>query len=202
MIKKTPTSFANFLTSKWHTKKKSLEVINMLSKIIEEIEQKSKSMKSRRDRQREISVLEVGYVWDCLTSRYQTLETTKVFVNFAQDSDLKFILQQGEKFLHKEVERLETLAVEYGIPTVKKPAENSLSIFDSEVVTDEYIYTHTLAGMQSYMPTLTVAFTHCISPTIRSLFQEFLNEEMKLYSNFVEYGMIKGWINTPPAFRI
>lgn len=174
----------------------------MLSRIIEELEQKSILNKSRRDRQKEISVLEVGYLWDCLTSRYQTLETTKIFVNFAKDADLKLILQQGEKFLHKQVERLEIMATEFGIPTVKKPPENSLSVFDTEVVTDEYIFTHTLSGMQSYMPTLTVAFTHCTSTMTKSLFQEFLTDEMKMYSNFIDYGIIKGWVATPPAYRV
>jgi len=174
----------------------------MLSKIIEGIEQKSKSNKSRRDRQKDLNVLEVGYLWDILTSRYQTLETTKIFVSFAQDSDLKLILQQGVKFLQKEIEKLEPIAVDYGIPTVKKPSENPLSIFETEVVTDEYIYTNTLAGMQSYMPTLIIAFTHCTSAIIRSIFQEFLNNEMELYGDFIEYGILKGWVKNPPAYRV
>lgn len=174
----------------------------MLSRIIEEIEKKSKYNKSRRDRQKDLNVLEVGYLWDILTSRYQTIETTKIFSNFAQDKDLKLILQQGDEFLQKEIEKLETIAVDHGIPTVKKPSENPLSIFETEVVTDEYIYNATLTGMQSYMPTLTLAFTHCTSAMIRSLFQEFLIDEMKLYSDFIEYGTLKGWVKSPPAYRV
>lgn len=174
----------------------------MLSKILEGIEQKNASNKSRRDRQKQLNVLEVGYLWDILISRYQTIETTKILVNFAQDTDLKLILQQGVKFLQKEIEKLETIAVDYGIPTVKKPSENPLSIFETEVITDEYIYTNTLAGMQSYMPTLIIAFTHCTSSMIRSMFQEFLTNEMELYSDYIEYGILKGWVKSPPAYRL
>ncbi|MGF7186393.1 hypothetical protein GGQ84_002495 [Desulfitispora alkaliphila] len=173
----------------------------MLTPILEEIEQRFKFNKSRKDRQHLINVLEVGFIWDILISRYQTVETTKIFLGFAKDTDLKFILQQGEKFLNKEIDRLEQVAVDFGIPTVKKPAENSLSIFDIEVVSDEYIYTHTLAGIQSYLPTLVTAFSHSTSSIIRTLFQEFLTEELKLYGNFFEYGMIKGWIKSPPTYR-
>jgi len=136
------------------------------------------------------------------TTRYQTLETTKVFIGAVKDADLKFILLQGEKFLKKEIERLEKTAVEFGIPTTKKPAENPLSIFDVGFVSDEYIFTHTLAGIQSFLPTLVIAFNHSISAMIRTLFQEFLINELNLYSNFLDYGLIKGWINTPPAYRV
>ncbi|MCK8817450.1 DUF3231 family protein [Natroniella sulfidigena] len=173
----------------------------MLTPILEEIEQKLKLSKSRRDRQTLINVLEVGYVWDILTSRYQTLENTKVFLGIVQDSDLKFLLEQGKKFLTKEIKRLEKICSDFGIPTVKKPAENSLSVFDIEVVSDEYIYTHILAGLQSFLPTLVTAFSHSISSMIRTTFQEFLTEELNLYGNFLEYGMMKGWVKAPPAYR-
>lgn len=173
----------------------------MLTQILEEIEQRFKFSKSRRDRQRLINVLEVGYIWDTLTTRYQSLETNKIFLGAVRDSDLKFILGQGEKFLKKEIERLEDLSVEFGIPTTKKPAENPLSIFDAEIFTDDYIYRHTLAGIQSFLPTIVIALTHAMSPMIRTLFQEFLTNELKLYSNFIEYGKIKSWVSTPPAYR-
>ncbi len=174
----------------------------MLTPILNEIEQRFKLNKSRRDKQRFFNTLEIGFIWDALTSRYQTLDTTRVFLGAAKDSDLKFILQQGEKFLNKEIERLEQLSVELGIPTTEKPPENPLSIFDTEIFTDKYIYQHTLAGMQSFLPTLVVAFTHAISPMIRTLFEEFITEELKLYSDFLDYGMLKSWVSTPPAFRM
>lgn len=62
----------------------------MLTRIIEELEQRCKFSKSRRDRQKTINVLEVGMVWDMLATRYDTLEVTKTYYNFAKDADLKF----------------------------------------------------------------------------------------------------------------
>jgi len=174
----------------------------MLTPVLEEIEQRFKLSKSRRDQQRFFTTLEVGYIWSTLTARYQTLDTTRVFLGAVRDTDLKFILQQGEKFLLKEIERLEKVSVEIGIPTTEKPPENPLSVFDTELFTDKYIYQHTLAGMQSFLIALTVAFTHANSPMIRTLFQEFLTEELKLTSNFMDYGILKSWVSTPPAYRM
>ncbi|MBE0466049.1 MAG: hypothetical protein IBX71_02340 [Candidatus Desulforudis sp.] len=85
---------------------------------------------------------------------------------------------------------------------VAKSAEIQVAIdIDVEIVSDEHIYTHTLAGLQSFLPTLITAFSHSTSSMIRTLFQEFLTEELKLYGNFLEYGMIKGWVKSPPAYR-
>jgi len=174
----------------------------MLTPILEEIEQRLKLNKSRRDQQRFFTTLEIGFLWDTLKARYQTLDTTRVFLGAVQDTDLKFILQQGEKFLSKEIERLEKVSVEIGISTTEKPPENPLSIFDTELFTDKYIYQHTLGGMQSFLPLLVIAFSHAISPMIRTLFQEFLTAELKLYSDFLDYGLLKSWVSTPPAYRI
>jgi len=121
---------------------------------MEEIEQVSKLRKSRTERQKLINVIEVGFIWDILSSRYDTLENTKVFIGFVKDTDLRIILLEGEKFIQREIDRLEKIVTEFGIPSTKKPAANALSIFDTEVVTDEFIYKHTLAGIQSFLPTL------------------------------------------------
>ncbi len=92
--------------------------------------------------------------------------------------------------------------MELDIPTTEKPPENPINIFDTEFLTDKYIFQHTLANMQAYLPALATAFTHIISPAIRMTFEEFITEELKLYSDFLEYGKLKSWVSTPPAYRV
>ncbi|WP_066636153.1 DUF3231 family protein [Desulfolucanica intricata] len=174
----------------------------MLTKIIEEIEKITNIGKSPSEKQKEINVTEASLIWDLLTTRYDTLETNKVFENWAGDSDLKIILEQGDKFISKEIEILENITIEYGIPSPPRTTVNPVNIINKEVLSDKYIYRHTLGGIQAFLPTLVYGITHTISPTIRNIFIEFLTQEIKLYSNFFEYGLLKGYLATPPAYRM
>lgn len=102
----------------------------------------------------------------------------------------------------KIFEGTEKLSIQYGISTPEKPSINPVSAFDTEVVTDKYIFRQVFSGIQSFMPVITFAFSKTISPGIRNTFRNFLIEETGLYNDLVEYGMIKSWINVPPAFRV
>jgi hypothetical protein len=174
----------------------------MLTEIIKEIEKITSLGKSRTDKQKLLNSIEVGMIWDVLAARYDTIETTRVLLSFAKDKDLKFILQQGEKFLSREARIMEELTIEFGIASPMRPSANPLSIHDTEVVTDRYIFRQVLNGIQSFLPVLTYAFTRSISARIRDIFASFIAEELKLYSEFMEYGTFKGWVNSPPAFRL
>ncbi|MEW6182674.1 MAG: hypothetical protein AB1500_05785 [Bacillota bacterium] len=92
--------------------------------------------------------------------------------------------------------------MEFGIPSPVKPPVNPAGIFETEVVTDRYIFRCVFHEMQSFLPILMFAFTRSISAGIRDTLANFITGEMKLYSEYLEYGMFKGWINVPPAYRV
>lgn len=100
----------------------------------------------------------------------------------ARDTDLKLMLKQGEKFIIKEIEALEALVMEHSIASPLKPPVNPVTITGAEVVTDRYIYRTVFEGIQSLLPILTYAFSHCVSPSIRTMFESFVVNEMRVYS--------------------
>ena len=153
------------------------------------------------DKQRDINVCEVFHLWNHLAQRYNILYTTNILAAFAKDDELKLILSIGKKTLGKNITFLEKQMTEYAIPLPERPPKQAQTIVSIEQITDRYIFRRILRGIQSALPTHTMAFVHSTSPKIRESFMSFLIEEMKLYDKFMEYGKIKGYEVLPPAYK-
>jgi hypothetical protein len=156
---------------------------------------------STKDKQRIINVSEVFHLWSHLVQRYNIIYLTKVMTNFAKDDDLKLILTIGIKSLDSHIAILEKEMMEYGIPLPNRPPKETQTTATVEVITDRYIFRRVLRGIQTFLPTHTMAFVHSTSPKIRELFMSFLIEEMKLYDKLMEYGKIKGYDIKPPVYK-
>ncbi len=171
-------------------------------KILEQLEKIADIGNTKNELQREINVSEVTHLWNQLVSRYQIIETTKIFKNFVKSPDLNLILGRGIKILEQEITDLEKIVMVYGIPLPKRPPAGSDSPYKSEVITDEYIYTRILAGIGSFIPLASSAFLESTSPKLRELFKTYLIKEIDLYDKFFAYGQLKGLIMEPPAYRL
>jgi len=169
---------------------------------LENIEQIADLGQSKRDLQTELNVFEAGHLWHLLTSRYDVIEITQVLQNFANDPDLKLVLNEGLKFLKRQVADLENFMSHYGLPLPKKPPANSNTSIKVEVITDEYIFRRVFSGIQSFIPVYGTAMIQTTSAKLREKFLNFLNDELKLYDKLLVYGQLKGWVLEPPAYRV
>jgi spore coat protein CotF len=154
-----------------------------------------------QEKQTTVNVSEVFHLWSHLLQRYNILFTTNILAVYAKDDDLKLILSIGKKTLDKNITVLEKKMMEYAIPLPERPPEQAQTTVRLELITDRYIFRRILRGIQSALPTHTMAFIHSTSPKIRELFMSFLIEEMKLYDKFLEYGQIKGYQVKPPRYK-
>lgn len=157
---------------------------------------------STRDKQSNINVSEVFHIWNHLIQRYNVIYITNLMENFSKDEDLKLILNLGRKALENHVKILEKEMMVYGIPLPVRPAKQTQTTANLEEISDRYIFRRILRGIQSFLPTHTMALIHSTSPKIRELFMAFLIEEIKIYDKFLEYGKIKGYIIKPPTYKL
>jgi spore coat protein CotF len=125
-----------------------------------------------------------------------------MFELYARDEDLRLILKYGKNTLGKHIDILEKKMTEFAIPLPLRPPKQTQNTVNLEVTSDRYIFRRVLRGIQSFLPTHSMAVIHSTSPVIRDLFLSFLNEEMKLYDKLVEYGKLKGYILEPPVYKV
>jgi len=157
--------------------------------------------KSLRDKQRTINVSEVYHLWNHLTQRYNVIYITDLLNSFVKDDDLKLVLNSGNKTLSKHVNLLEKELLSYGIPLPLRPPKQTQKTVNSELISDRQIYRRILRGIQAFLPVHTMAFIHSTSPQVRDLFMSFLNEEMKIYDQYLEYGKTKNYLIRPPVYK-
>lgn len=169
--------------------------------ILKYIEEISEMNKSLRDKQRTINVSEVYHLWNHLMQRYNVIYITNLLNSFVKDNDLKLVLDSGTKTLTKHTELLEKELLNYGIPLPLRPPKHIQETVNFELISDRYIYRRILRGIQAFLPVHTMAFIHSTSPKLRDLFMSFMNEEMKIYDKYLEYGKIKDYLIRPPEYR-
>jgi len=155
-----------------------------------------------KEKQRVISVSDVYHLWNHLLQRYYVVYITEMFEAFARDEDFRLVLKLGQKTLSKHISLLENKMAEYGIPLPMRPSKQTNNTENLEIVSDRHIFRRVLRGIQAFLPIHNMAFTHSTSPAIRNLFMAFLDEEMKLYDKYMEYGRAKGYVLEPPVYKI
>ncbi|AFM41425.1 Protein of unknown function (DUF3231) [Desulfosporosinus acidiphilus SJ4] len=169
--------------------------------ILKSLEKVSEMNKSLREKQRTINVSEVYHLWNHLMQRYNVMYITNLLNSSVQDTDFKLVINHGSKILMKHIEALEKELLNYGIPLPLRPPKQVQETSSSELISDRYIYRRILSGIQAFLPVHNMAFIHSTSPKIRDLFMSFMNEEMKVYDKFLEYGKMKDYLIKPPMYR-
>ncbi|MCW3491641.1 DUF3231 family protein [Dethiobacter alkaliphilus] len=170
-------------------------------KIPKNFQKINEMMMSPKDKQANINVSEVFHLWNHLVQRYNIVYTITILSAFAKDDELKVILGYLQKALENNISILEKEMQQYAIPLPNRPPKVAQTTVSLEEITDRYIFRRLLTGIQSVLPTHTMAFIHSTSPKIRELFMAFLKEEMKIYDKFIEYGKIKNYEIMPPIYK-
>ncbi|KJS80946.1 MAG: hypothetical protein JM58_18160 [Peptococcaceae bacterium BICA1-8] len=170
-------------------------------KILQKMQAIADIGKSTKEMQSEINVSEVWHMWDMLNARYNILELTHIFHNFADSPDFKLVLTQGINLLNKQVKELEQLMIEYGVPMPPKPPEKSNHTSEVEVITDRFIFTQIYVGIQTFIPIHANAFIASTSPKVRETYKKLLIDQVDIYDKFYEYGNLNNWINPTPKYR-
>ena len=171
-------------------------------KILEQIEKIADLGQTTLDLQREMNVFEAGHLWNLLTSRYDIIEMIQISHNFANDAELKLVLNSILKHIEQQVAQLEKIGDKYGIPLPEKPPAGSKTANNIEVVTDEYIFKRVFAGIQIYMYIYASALVQTTSVKLREKIFSFFLDEINTFDNLLLYGQLKGWVNEPPAYRV
>lgn len=148
-----------------------------------------------------ISTSEAYHLWDHLAYRYDNRHQTRIYYNFAFDSDYKLILKIGIDQLTKHAKILEKELEYFGITLPRKPPEVVAPPADTELLEDDYSYRNSIVGIQGALTIHAQALKQCtFNDRIRKLFKNLLLEEIDLLDKFIEYGKIKGWLNPSPSY--
>ncbi|MGQ9823572.1 MAG: DUF3231 family protein [Desulfotomaculales bacterium] len=147
-----------------------------------------------------LDTAEAFLLWDHLLSRYDAIEKTQIYQNFAHDPDLKLLLAKGlSATLEKQVNSLEAEMNTFGLPMPSRPPKSVRIETNSGVFEDRFIFKEVFTGIQNFLDNhIRTIRSFVTNDQLRKTFIDFAKEELELYDKFVKYGKLKGWLQTPP----
>lgn len=151
-----------------------------------------------------IDTCEAFHLWDHLTFRYDNIQQTMLYSSVAHDGDFKLLLDQGLKnILQKQAEVLEKECLYFGLPLPKSPPDSMKYITGTDIMGDDYLYRIILSGTQGASIMHALAFKQCVTnDRIRNIFRKLLIGEMRYIDRLIRFGKLKGWLFTPPKYRL
>ncbi len=149
-----------------------------------------------------ITIAEAYSIWKILDNRYQALISTKTYLDQVKDAEFKKIIIDGIEVLETQIKKLEKLTKEFSINMPNRPPEDSNASINYETITDRFIYRSIIENIYNAMFQHLANYQRANSSNLKTIFRNFLNEEIDLYDGFHEYGKVKSYIQEAPAFRI
>lgn len=148
-----------------------------------------------------MGVVEIANLWDHLALRYDNVKTTEIFSSVVHDLDFKAVLELGLRNLNKQIGMLEKQLKNYGVPLPKKPGKITLTISDTEVLDDDYMYRVLMNAFQGAALLHAKSFKEStVCNKIRKIFSQLLKEEINYIDRFIKIGKLKGWLNPAPLY--
>jgi hypothetical protein len=141
---------------------------------------------------------EVFCLWQHLTQRYDILELTQIFQNFAHDIDFKAILTTGLKILNDEIELIEKQMNYFDIPLPPRPPKSANTPTNTEILRDAIMFRIIYSGIQNFVTQQTKSMLSVEKEHLKSMFVKMLETETNLYDKLASYGKAKGWLYVPP----
>ncbi|KAF1084155.1 hypothetical protein SPSYN_02559 [Sporotomaculum syntrophicum] len=157
--------------------------------------------KSTKERQQYINVSEVFYVWDVLVTKSDIMECIQVTGNFAEDKDLRLIIDKVTAVIKEGMASMESIMSNYGIPFPSRPPAAINTTAKLEHITDRFVYQTLFIGIQSFFHILAGAFMQSTSPIVGKTFKNHLITTMEVHEILIEYGRLKGYLNIPPTYN-
>jgi hypothetical protein len=104
--------------------------------------------------------------------------------------------------IEPHVKKLEDTMKHYKLPFPPQPPKPYTNPVNLEAARDEGIFRIIMSGSQTALLVHIKAVNISTNDAVRSLFMNFLIDELHLYDNIVKYGKIKGWVHSPPQYKI
>lgn len=147
---------------------------------------------------------EAYQLWDHLAARYDTIEKTQKYQNFAHDVDFKVLLVIGlQTVLEKQANLLENECAKFGILQPSRPPKSISTNEGMDLYDDELIFRDIFTGMQFIMELHSTALKQTTTnDRLRSLYRKFLDQELNALDNWINYGKTKGWLRPIPMFTL
>lgn len=145
---------------------------------------------------------EAYHLWDHLASRYDNLEMTMVFSDYAHDPDFKALLFLGKRSLQKQVKVLEDEMDHFGLPLPQRPPEEVNTGENPTALNDEMMFRSTFTGMQYMMDLHSIAIKQSTTnDRLRAIYLDFIDQELAVLDSWIKYGKIKGWLRPAPMLK-
>ena len=156
------------------------------------------------DTKEKIDIGEAFHLWDHLTFRYDNIQQTQFWYEYAHDGDFKSLLKKGlQKGLKEQAQKLEKELIYFGIPVPKQPTEIVQTAQDTGLMNDDYMFRILFIGIVGALWIHSLALKQCTTnDRIRGLFKELLVKEIDTLDKLIRYGKSKGWLNVVPQYNL
>ncbi|MCK8816878.1 DUF3231 family protein [Natroniella sulfidigena] len=168
--------------------------MSILKNVTEKIGQK-------KNKKMKIHTGEAFYLWELLVSRYDSLDKTQLYCEFINDKDFLAIVKRGIKKLKNQINELEDIMTEIGITLPSRPPAKANINNNITMLKDEMIFRDIHRGIQGYIDLHARAFRSATNKDLRTLFKDYLIEELDMAEQLIEYGQLKGWFLVPPPYE-
>jgi len=148
-----------------------------------------------------IHVGEAFFLWSQLAAWYDVHEFSEEVINHVKDSDLRFILEQGEKGITNNIAKLEGVLDHYKVTFPARPPKVLRKPIES-MMTDESFFRMILDITQSALFVHVKSVNSCLNDSVRKLFMDFLFQEIQAFDILVKLGKKKGWVHNPPLYKL
>jgi spore coat protein CotF len=147
---------------------------------------------------------EAFHLWDHLTYRYDNIEKTEIFHDFAYDGDFKLLLKVGlQGVLKKQTSMLEKELEYFGIPIPKHPPNVITPPDNTEILKDEFMYKDLSTGMHGAAIMHAQALKQSTTNNrVQNIFHELLLAEISMLDKLIKFGKVKGWLHPTPQYRL
>ncbi len=157
--------------------------------------------KSKKQKQSQVSVEEVHRIWTKAQSRYIIINHIKFVSNIVHDRDFKSALNHVNNIFIQHCDLFEKKMNEFSI---KSPEPNKTDInisINKESLSDKQIARTLFSLLQN---SLTECF-HALydgsyNDNIRELLISLMKEEIEIFYEYVDYIILKGWLEYPPFY--
>ena len=147
---------------------------------------------------------EAYHLWDHLSARYDTIEKTQKYQNFAHDVDFKAVLVVGlQTVLEKQANILEKECGKFGIILPSRPPKTINTNEGMDLYDDELIFRDIFTGMQFILELHSSALKqNTTNDRLRNMYIKFLHQELSAINNWINYGKLKGWLRPIPMYKL
>ncbi len=136
-----------------------------------------------------------------LVLKYDMQELSTIFQNFTSDKDFEVLLTWGLGVLDKEITKIESEMNRLGLPLPKRPPRSINTPVNTEIFRDEAMFRTLNRFIQISLYQLQRTGIIMMDPTLRDMFIKMQTSQTEMYTRFIAYGRIKGWIPIPPGYK-